>query len=194
MGGGKVALRKVEQLLLAGAQVTIISPEVESDLQKIIEQGACLWEQRKYSDDDLTNYKLVIATTNQPEVNRYIYAVCNSNNIPINVVDQPDLCTVYFTAQVRSDPLLVAVSTGGEAPFLAREFRKRLDEWIAKEGWNHKARWAARLREFARKHTDDPAKRERCFEWFMSLPSSVLAGWDPANPPEDEWVSRLEGN
>ncbi|MBU0520186.1 bifunctional precorrin-2 dehydrogenase/sirohydrochlorin ferrochelatase [bacterium] len=192
VGGGTVALRKVEQLLLAGAEVTIISPEVEADLQKVIEQGACVWEQRKYSDDDLTNFRLVIATTNQPEVNRYIYTVCISKGIPVNVVDQPELCTVIFPSIVRRGPITMAISSGGQTPFLTKALRKELENYLEQFELLEHTELLIHFRDYVQAHTTDFELKKKLYSRLLATDIDVLRSWSAGDPPLQLWEGWLE--
>jgi len=191
VGGGSVALRKVEQLLMAGAQVTIISPEVNDDLEKVIEQGACAWEKRKFEDDDLTKYKLVIATTNSAEINHYIYSVCFSKEIPVNVVDQPELCTVIFPSIIRRGPVTLAISSGGQTPFLTKSLRQDMEHFLNRYELLEHTDILISFRQFIQANTTDFEKKKRLYDRLISTDLELIRTWSAEDPPLDVWNTWL---
>lgn len=128
VGGGEVALRKARLLAEAGACLRVVAPDVRRELQAMAgEQGVFL---RGYQSDDLQGVGLVIAATDDEPLNARISAEAQALGIPVNVVDAPALCSVIFPAIVDRSPLIVAVSSGGDAPVLARLIRAKIETWI----------------------------------------------------------------
>lgn len=125
VGGGKVAERKVSALLKAGADVTVISPSIIPGLQKELSRKRIIHLSRTYRRGDLRGALLVIAATDSPETNRRV-----SKDAPalVNVVDVPAECNFIAPSVVRRGPLLLAVSTSGTSPALARTLRKELEK------------------------------------------------------------------
>ncbi len=187
VGGGEVALRKVRDLLEAGAKVEGVSPEIHPELQQIIDERKLKWTQRIFYASDIMGHNLLVVATDDAVLNMAVYLEARDMGIPINVVDQPELCTVYFAAIAKHDPLLLAVSTGGAAPFFAREFRKELESWIDEKGWDLRAQWAAVIRKFALRLTKDVEQRECLFRRFMDEPLDAIRQWDFERPPEELW-------
>jgi uroporphyrin-III C-methyltransferase / precorrin-2 dehydrogenase / sirohydrochlorin ferrochelatase len=193
VGGGKIAKRKVEDLLDAAARVSIISPEIHPDLEKIIaENGITFFRREVLSGDVLSSedepYNLVIVSTDDNKINVMVSEECRSAGIPVNVVDIPELCTVYFAAIVKRNPILVAISTGGAAPFLARELKKSAGEWLD-SGWADRAKWAELIRAFAMKNIDTFEERNIIYDRFMTISDVELSNWDLKDPPETLWRS-----
>lgn len=125
VGGGEVALRKARLLAEAGACLRVVAPDVRRELQAMAgEQGVFL---RGYQSDDLQGVGLVIAATDDEPLNARISAEAQALGIPVNVVDAPALCSVIFPAIVDRSPLIVAVSSGGDAPVLARLIRAKIE-------------------------------------------------------------------
>ena len=186
IGGGGVARRKVQDLLDAGASVTAISPEWDSDLLSLLVHSSIPYETRPYHKGDLAGFNLVIVATDDEEVNRQASVEAQELGIPVNVVDQPDLCTVYFAAVVRRPPLMLAISTGGAAPFFAREMKKSLTAWVD-QGWDKRALWAKEIRSWALENVQDSADRERLFARFMEQPDAELKQLDLKHPPVQLW-------
>ena len=132
IGGGPVASRKVKSLLKSGAVVTLISPEVSPALQQLADDKKISILLREYQDTDLVRAFLVIAATNNAEVNVQIAKQANDANILVNVADNPDLGSFIFPSVVDRSPVTVAISTGGASPVFARQLRMRLDTMIPK--------------------------------------------------------------
>ena len=129
-GGGEVAARKIETLLKANASVTVVSPELCAAVQSLLDLDQLQHRARPYEVADLDDCQLVIAATNDMAINKLISGDAQSRNIPVNVVDKPDLCTFIMPSIVDRSPVIVAVSTGGSAPVLARLLRARLETMI----------------------------------------------------------------
>lgn len=130
VGGGEVALRKARLLADAGAMLRVVAPQIETALAELALQGGGHCLVRSYAAEDLDGCVLAIAATDDHEVNARISGDAQGRGVPVNVVDSPALCSVIFPAIVDRSPLLVAVSSGGDAPVLARLMRARIETWI----------------------------------------------------------------
>ncbi len=130
VGGGEVAVRKARLLSDAGARLRVVTPEVRDELRQMVEQGAGELQLRGYESRDLHGVCLVIAATDDEQLNARISEDCKGLGIPVNVVDAPALCSVIFPAIVDRSPLIVAVTSGGDAPVLARLIRAKIETWI----------------------------------------------------------------
>jgi siroheme synthase-like protein len=119
VGAGTVGVRKAQQLIEAGALVTIISEELLAP----VPEGVVLVEQRRYRRGDLHGYWLVVSATGDKAVNDEIVREANDERVWLNVVDDPERCTYYFMALHRQGDVTVAVTTEGAAPALAQEIR-----------------------------------------------------------------------
>lgn len=133
IGGGPVANRKVSSLLKSGAMVTLISPKVIPKLQDLADAGKITVLLREYQSTDIVRAFLVIAATNNTEINNQIAQQANDANILVNVADNPDLGSFIFPSVVDRSPVTVAISTGGASPVFARQLRMRLDSMIPKQ-------------------------------------------------------------
>ena len=129
VGGGPVALRKIRLMMSAGAKVTVVAPIICEDLRKEfgehIEHHA-----RPFVDDDIDGFRLITAATSEPQINLRVSELAQAKNIPVNVVDEPELCSFITPSIVDRSPVLIAVSTGGGAPVLARILRSKLEAFI----------------------------------------------------------------
>ncbi|MCP4075454.1 MAG: uroporphyrinogen-III C-methyltransferase [Gammaproteobacteria bacterium] len=127
VGAGGIASRKADLLLMAGAQVTVISPVLGDEMSRFNEAGKIQWIDRPFQDGDLTDSFLVIAATSEKPVNEQVAAEALELKIPCNVVDNPDMCSFIMPSIINRDPVQIAVSTGGASPVLARLIRTNLE-------------------------------------------------------------------
>jgi uroporphyrin-III C-methyltransferase / precorrin-2 dehydrogenase / sirohydrochlorin ferrochelatase len=127
VGGGRVAARKVEWLVRAGARVTVVAPELHAELSACINRTECVHLQRSFEPAQLTGMSLVVAATDDRAVNAAVSDAARQRNIPVNVVDSPDLSTFIFPAIIDRSPILVAVSSAGASPVLARHVREQIE-------------------------------------------------------------------
>lgn len=128
VGGGTVAAAKLDGLLAAGAQVTVVAPEVRSELRR---PGVRV-EQRPFDAADLDGVWWVVAAA-RPEINRQVQAEAGTRRIFVNAVDDPVNATAYLGGVVRRADVTVAISTGGRAPALAGLLREALDAWLPED-------------------------------------------------------------
>lgn len=177
VGGGVVAARKVTLLRTAGARVTVIAPVLNKDLRALHEQGALTAHERTFVPDDIVDKAVVIAATNEAEINRQVAQAARTCNIPVNVVDQPDLCTFILPAIVDRSPVLIAVSSGGAAPILARRLRAQLEALIP-TAYGRLASLARRYRATVQRRIAAAPGRRRFWEGVFDGPIAerVLAG------------------
>jgi uroporphyrin-III C-methyltransferase / precorrin-2 dehydrogenase / sirohydrochlorin ferrochelatase len=127
VGGGRLAARKAEWLVRAGARVTVISPVLLPELERQAALGRLQHVAARFIPAHLDGAALVVAATDAAAVNRAVSAAARARGIPVNVVDAPELSTFIFPAVVDRSPLVVAVSSAGSAPVLARRVRERLE-------------------------------------------------------------------
>lgn len=161
VGGGPVALRKIRLMRQAHAKITVIAPEICDELRDefgdVIQHLA-----REFNDDDISGYRLITAATNVESVNRQISSLAQAANIPVNVVDQPELCSFITPSIVDRSPVLVAISTGGDAPVLARMLRAKLEAFIP-ASYGKLASSMGRYRDTLKKKV--PEERDRRLFW-----------------------------
>ena len=133
VGAGDVALEKVEGLLACDAPITILAPEAQDDLKALAAEGSIEWIQREYEPSDLEGRFMVIAATNDSEVNIGIYNDAEKRAMLANVVDVPPLCNFILPAIVRTGPLAIAISTAGASPALAKRMKREISELFGEE-------------------------------------------------------------
>jgi uroporphyrin-III C-methyltransferase/precorrin-2 dehydrogenase/sirohydrochlorin ferrochelatase len=162
IGGGEVALRKVVMLLKADATVTVVSPELCPELADWQEQGRLVHVAARFEPPQLDGAQLVIAATDDEEVNRQVSIAAQARNIPVNVVDAPELCTFVVPSVVDRSPIVIAVSSGGKAPVLARLVRARLETLIP-ASYGRLAQLAGEFRDKVK--TRFPTSQQRRIFW-----------------------------
>jgi uroporphyrin-III C-methyltransferase/precorrin-2 dehydrogenase/sirohydrochlorin ferrochelatase len=126
VGGGPVALQKARALRRAGADVTVISPRFVPAFRRLRVRRIA----RRFRPGDVASRVLVIAATDDPKVNRAVSMACRKRSLPVNVVDVPELCSFIVPSILRRGPVVIAVSTGGQSPSLAKALRRKLEEVV----------------------------------------------------------------
>jgi siroheme synthase-like protein len=131
VGGGEIGLEKVEGLLACDGDVTVVAPDLIAPLHELAAEGSIRWERREYAGaEDLDGVFMVIAATDDTDVNIRIYDDAERRAMLVNVVDVPPLCNFILPAIIRSGPLAIAISTAGASPALAKRIRDELaDEY-----------------------------------------------------------------
>ena len=130
VGGGEVAASKAQQLLRSNADILVVAPRVGEEILALEQQGKLRREARGFMPDDVVGCALVIAATADKEVNVRVAEAAKADNVPVNVVDNPALCSFIMPSVVDRDPVQIAVSTGGASPVLARLLRVKLETLI----------------------------------------------------------------
>jgi precorrin-2 dehydrogenase / sirohydrochlorin ferrochelatase len=143
VGAGPVGREKIEGLLAANGRVTVIAPEAIDEVRALAAEGSIEWIERVYRTSDLERRFLVVAATEQTELNVGIFRDAEERAMLVNVVDVPPLCNFILPAIVRSGPIAIAISTSGASPALA----KRIKREIAATFGTHHARLAELLNE-----------------------------------------------
>ncbi|NQU06353.1 MAG: bifunctional precorrin-2 dehydrogenase/sirohydrochlorin ferrochelatase [Calditrichaeota bacterium] len=191
VGGGNVALRKIKILLDSGCdQILVISPIVIPELAELINKDEVAHRHRDFQTGDCMGKHLVISATSNLSVNKKVSEEARWLDIPVNVVDAPELSTVIFPAIERNEPLVLAVSTGGSAPFMAgvirdkfSDYSKVLSEWVS---------IASMYREVVLANSDDLIQKRKLYKRFTD--AGLLSKSD--NPPDsddlDTWLKWLD--
>ena len=133
VGGGTVALRKVLGLLESGARVTVVSPRALNPILELARQNRLRYHQRRYRTADLETVFLVIGATDDENVNRCIAADADALNLLCNIADRPQVCNFILPAVVQRGDLVIAVSTSGASPALAKSIRRELENQYGPE-------------------------------------------------------------
>ncbi|RLM15603.1 uroporphyrinogen-III C-methyltransferase [Gibbsiella quercinecans] len=127
VGGGEVAARKVSFLQRAGAEIRIVAQSLSTELEHLRQQGNIHWLGQAFSPAQLDDVFLVIAATNDPALNAAVFAAADKRRVLANVVDDQPSCSFIFPSIVERAPLMVAISSSGQAPVLARMLREKLE-------------------------------------------------------------------
>lgn len=181
VGGGEVAARKVSLLLQAGARVTVVSPKLGPSLSQLGKEGRIRCRCRAYEAGDLDGQCLVIAATDEQTINRQVSEQAKQRCLPVNVVDNPALCSFIVPSVIDRSPLQVAVSTGGASPVLARLLRARLETLIP-AAYGRLAAIVESFRERVKEAFHSGAQRRAFWESILQGPVAemVLAGQEQA--------------
>ncbi|RAS34099.1 MULTISPECIES: siroheme synthase CysG [unclassified Pseudomonas] len=169
VGGGEIALRKARLLADAGAVLRVVAPDIDGQLAALAREAGGEVLVRGYQAADLVGCRLVIAATDDPGLNAQVSADAQALSLPVNVVDAPALCTVIFPAIVDRSPLVIAVSSGGDAPVLARLIRAKLEAWIP-SAYGELAGLAARFRHKVKALYPDVNQRRGFWETVFQGP------------------------
>jgi uroporphyrin-III C-methyltransferase / precorrin-2 dehydrogenase / sirohydrochlorin ferrochelatase len=131
VGGGNVALEKINSLLLTGLRLRVIAPEANVEIRRLAESGLLEWIERRFDPTDLDGNFVVIAATDDPEVNATVYRESVRRGILVNSVDDPPHCDFYFGSIVRRGDMQIAISTAGESPAVAQRIRREIDALLS---------------------------------------------------------------
>ena len=171
VGGGEVALRKATLLERAGAAITLVAPRIVPELERRAAAGALTVVRREFVPEDLAGVRLAIVATAGRASNRWIASLCEARAIPVNVVDDREASRVIVPAIVDRDPVLIAISSAGASPVLARRWRERLEAFVpARIG--ELALWLRSLRAASRRRLRGTAERRRYFETLVDGPAA----------------------
>jgi precorrin-2 dehydrogenase/sirohydrochlorin ferrochelatase len=172
VGGGAVATRKVAGLLEAGARPVIISPAVTEDLALLIETNGLVWHQRPYASWDAVKYRLVFAATDDPDVNETVAFDARMGGGLWTRADDPEDAAFHVPSHIRQEDVVVAISTGGASPLLARRLRERLMD-VVTPGLGRAASRLAEVREQVQARWAADESRRRAF-WFELITPGFL--------------------
>ncbi|MHB1141748.1 MAG: siroheme synthase CysG [Sulfuricaulis sp.] len=196
IGGGEVASRKITLLLAAGARVTVYSPALGETLQRWREEGKIAYVAQEFRPEMLEGCELVIAATDDVAVNRRVSEAARARGIPVNVVDQPELCTFIMPSIIDRSPVTIAVSTGGRSPVLARLIRARLESLIP-AGYGGLAKLVTAFRDKVKQTFKHPPLRRRFWEEVLQgrIAELVYSGQDQAAAKAlQERIDSVDGN
>lgn len=174
VGGGDIATRKGRLLSKAGARLRVVAPEISSELRELVAQNNGELHEREYHASDLNDCVIAIAATDIESLNEQISNHAKARNLPVNVVDSPALCTYITPAIIDRSPLVIAISSGGESPVLARLIRAKLETLIP-TSYGRLAQIASSWRDRVKARFDDGDSRRRFWEKILQGPAAELA-------------------
>ncbi|WP_028455328.1 siroheme synthase CysG [Chitinilyticum litopenaei] len=178
VGGGEIATRKIRLLLAAGARVTVLAPALHDELAGLAEAGRLRHQSGEFASGIVTRaWRLVIAATDDADVNAAVFAACESAGVLVNAVDDPAHSRFITPAIIDRSPLQIALSTGGGTPVLARQLRAQLEALIP-HGYGELAGLLSDLRALSKEKLPEPAARRHFWEQALAgpLPDRVFAG------------------
>jgi siroheme synthase-like protein len=159
VGGGRVALRKIDTLLDYESDITVIAPEVVEKIEYYAKRNFLKLDKREYKSPEVSEYGIVISASDDMAVNEKVYEDCSASGVLVNVVDNPPLCDFIFPSVIRRDCLAVAVSSDAKAPFLSRHIRLILEN-IFPNNWNKVAKLATGFRKKVRSRWQDNLEKK----------------------------------
>ena len=179
VGGGTIAVRKARLLHKAGASLFVVAPTIEAELKAMVENSGGQWIEGLYEACHLADKRLVVSATEKRDINEQVAADCNRINLPVNVVDEPDLCTFIFPSIVDRSPVVIGISSSGKSPVLARLLRSRI-EALVPAAYGRLAALTGRFRERLKAVTSSEDQRRRFWEQVINGPvgNAMLAGRD----------------
>ncbi|MFQ1850547.1 siroheme synthase CysG [Aeromonas veronii] len=182
VGGGEVAERKARLLLDAGAHLTVVAPELDPELAELAANGSIEWLAGEFAPQQLAGQWLVVAATDRREVNALVYQSANMARIFANVVDDPKRSSFIMPSIIDRSPLMVAISSGGKAPVLARLLREKL-EALLPQHLGAVATFAGSLRERVKARFTSMGERRRFWERLLGADrlGQALARGDSAS-------------
>lgn len=182
VGGGEVAERKARLLLDTGAQLTVVAPKLDPELAELAANGSIEWLASEFASEQLAGKWLVVAATDRREVNALVYQSANQARIFANVVDDPKRSSFIMPSIIDRSPLMVAISSGGKAPVLARLLREKL-EALLPQHLGALATFAGSLRERVKARFATMGERRRFWERLLGADrlGQALARGDSAS-------------
>lgn len=165
VGGGRVALRKIEKLLPFGGKITVVSPAFCREVEKM---EGIRRIQRKFEPADIEGMLFVIGATDDEAVNAEISTLCRKRNIPVNIVDDREKCSFFFPALVKKGEFVAGFSSGGGSPLAAQFIRNKVEAAVP-EGFEKVVALLAEVRERVKREIPDSKKREQVFKRIFAL-------------------------
>ena len=191
VGGGRVAERKIRELVAAGSPVTVVSPALTRDLTALASDGAIAWRTDPFAESMLDRSWLVVAATDDRALNARVSRAAEARQIFCNVVDDPALCSFVTPAVVRRDPVTIAISSGGNAPVVAR-WLKGLIETLVPQRLGQLATLAGHWRTRAKEAIGDLDHRRRFWETVLEGRVAELCYTGQADAAETALERALE--
>ena len=163
IGGGSIATRKARLLAKAGAKLMVVAPYISDEMQTMVKasEGECFF--REYDTSDLDMGVVIICATDNSDINQRVSEEAQARRLPVNVVDSPSLCSIITPAIVDRSPLMIAITSGGDAPVLARQMRAKL-EVMFPSAYGSLASLASKFRHRVKATVTSEPKRLRFWE------------------------------
>jgi uroporphyrin-III C-methyltransferase/precorrin-2 dehydrogenase/sirohydrochlorin ferrochelatase len=172
VGGGRVALRKLELLQSAGAVVTLVAPAARAAIEAAVARSQVIWWRKRFESGDVNGMRVVFAATDSAGINAEVARAARDAGILVNVADDAERSTFILPAIVDRSPLVVAISSGGVAPMLATAVRARLEAFLD-HSWSRLAEFAERWRKAIRSRRRRLPGRRMFYEWLLDGPAAL---------------------
>lgn len=166
VGAGTIAARKIDLLSRAGAVITVIAKEISPTIVSMQKSHKFIIKEKSFEKSDAKNYRLIVSATNSSSTNQLVSKTAIELNIPVNVVDNPALCSFIFPAIIDRSPLIAAVSSGGASPVLARLLRAKIES-IIPPAFGQLAQLAEKFRSSVKAQIKEPAQRRIFWESIL---------------------------
>ena len=193
VGGGEVAERKVKSLLSAGAQVVVGAPGFTPELDSLRQQGHIAAHKGEFEPDWLNGAWLVVAATDDRQVNQRVAVLAGEARIFINVVDDPSLSSFQVPSIVDRSPLIIAISSSGSAPVLARRVRERIES-LFDHSLGTLTALAEKHRASIRRLRPDLSRRREFYDWLLDGPVASALRKQQPQQAEQAFIHELEKN
>ena len=171
IGGGDIALRKVKLLIKVKPEIKIIAKQFCEELECLAKSNSIKLIKKSFVEADIVNPMIIIAATNNIKLNKTLSLLAKKKNILINVVDQPSLCTFTMGSIIERDSLVIAISSAGKAPVLARKIREKI-EILVPQGYSKLVEYAGNLRAMIKEKIKLVSKRR--FFWEQFFESEII--------------------
>ncbi len=191
IGAGEIAARKIELLARAGAAITVIADTIGPAVADMQTRHTLIIKHKSFEKKDVNGFRLVVSATNNIDTNKLVAQTATENNIPVNVVDNPALCSFIFPAIIDRSPIVAAVSSGGASPVLARLLRAKIESTIP-QGFGHLAQLAEKFRNQVKQHIDQPAQRRIFWEDILQGPIAELVFSGKKQEAEKQLQKRID--
>ena len=177
VGGGEVAARKIELLLKSTTNITVMSEKLCPTVQRLIKEHQLTWLAHPYQNGHMENRTLVIAATDNAQVNQQVQQEAEQQKLLVNVVDQPELCSYITPAIIDRTPMLVAMSSSGSAPILLRMLREQI-ELMMPTGYGRLADFSFKFRDHVKARIKGLTNRRLFWENTLrgSIGENILSG------------------
>lgn len=191
VGAGEIAARKIELLGKAGAAITVVAEQISQAVHDLQADLYLTIKYKRFSAEDVLDMALVVSATNERATNEQVANAAKVNNIPVNVVDNPDLCSFIFPAIIDRCPLIAAVSSGGASPVLARLLRTKIETLIP-AAYGRLAQFAETFRQPVKMQIKEPPQRRQFWEKLLNGPVSELVFANRLQEAENALQAQLQ--
>lgn len=165
VGGGRIAQRKLLNLLGTGADITVVSPEVVDRIKNEVEAGRVNWKQKLFSSDDVSGAFLVIAATNVKEINKGVFEACAPGQL-VSLVDDPERSNFIVPGAIHRGKLVMSVSTSGASPGLSKKIVKEISDQFD-DSYEDYVEFLSQCRQRVLREVEDQSKRQQIFQSLL---------------------------